>query len=567
MGNVSIEFFYMKNYRESGGDWIKVGNCLTYEGNREDVDKFSSDVDKRSFFNKYNTVESVNVLLGINGSGKTTALHGLARTIPYFADLLYGSSLIVKHGDDFKLIRNKNFIREVLIDERRLCELITDSVIDNEIKALLEDHSTFMIDTSFKNSSQYRPISMNNALDLTSSGLLYSDSSSDGFDGHGLDYEKHISKEFLRSVNLLGTRESRDVISNLGFVLPDGIQVMANRNVFEDLKTRITSYNQSILKTDLQRDFELHKRFSQQIELEATSQSDLQSGTKGLFKSVFFCMLASHITDRLSNPIFQNEYYLILRKYFEDFNYDDFEDLIGKLCSFELMGSKLRDKYKAFQSLCDFLGEYERVSESFLVTLSNNQTEIEKMVNLVSCMYEYSPPVKYEFRQMSSGEENIIKIFSRIYYGQKELQKFDKVTSRYLIILDEPDVSLHPEWERRLLKNILGFIEEMFKGSKVQIIISTNKPFILSDFTSENITVLGGMSRDGKSPFCNRISSILKNEFFLTNDLGLLAEEYLKSLSDRLDGLESNDNLYEKIGDDFLKKAVLGFINEKNKNK
>ena len=71
-------------------------------------------------------------------------------------------------------------------------------------------------------------------------------------------------------------------------------------------------------------------------------------------------------------------------------------------------------------------------------------------------------------------------MFSRIDFSYKELLKItkeqkvwngitEKVIDTIIITMDEPDIYLHPEWQRLLLSQILKYLEVVFKWGKYSI--------------------------------------------------------------------------------------------------
>jgi energy-coupling factor transporter ATP-binding protein EcfA2 len=70
------------------------------------------------------------------------------------------------------------------------------------------------------------------------------------------------------------------------------------------------------------------------------------------------------------------------------------------------------------------------------------------------------------FGSLSSGEKQIVSVFSRL------LLDFDR---RYLILIDEPELSLSIEWQRRFLPDILK------ASSCEQLIAITHSPFVFEN--------------------------------------------------------------------------------------
>jgi hypothetical protein len=64
---------------------------------------------------------------------------------------------------------------------------------------------------------------------------------------------------------------------------------------------------------------------------------------------------------------------------------------------------------------------------------------------------------------LSSGEKQIISLFSRIYLSDR---------SNYFVIIDEPELSLSVSWQKRFLPDILN------SGRCNGLVAVTNSPFI-----------------------------------------------------------------------------------------
>ena len=54
-----------------------------------------------------------------------------------------------------------------------------------------------------------------------------------------------------------------------------------------------------------------------------------------------------------------------------------------------------------------------------------------------------------------------------------------------LIFIDEGEIYYHPEWQRKFIKHLLDMVNE--KERKIQIIVTTNSPFMISDILNEDI--------------------------------------------------------------------------------
>jgi hypothetical protein len=96
-----------------------------------------------------------------------------------------------------------------------------------------------------------------------------------------------------------------------------------------------------------------------------------------------------------------------------------------------------------------------------------------------------------------------------------------------LVILDEPENSFHPEWQRCLI----SIIDEIYKelGVFPQTIISSHSPFILSDILAGKALLLG---KDGSldNCFAANVHELLVNGFFLEQTIGNAAQKEISKV-------------------------------------
>ena len=91
---------------------------------------------------------------------------------------------------------------------------------------------------------------------------------------------------------------------------------------------------------------------------------------------------------------------------------------------------------------------------------------------------------------MASGEMAYWTLFARI-YDALESMKEKKNGRDILLFLDEAETTLHPEWQRHLVRNVIWFWEKYADGRHVHIIFATHSPMILSDIPKDNVVILG----------------------------------------------------------------------------
>ena len=119
-----------------------------------------------------------------------------------------------------------------------------------------------------------------------------------------------------------------------------------------------------------------------------------------------------------------------------------------------------------------------------------------------------------------------------------------------LLLIDEVDLYLHPEWQRQILNDLLNAIKEAFPKNFVQVIITSHSPIILSDIPRGNSIFL--QCQDGKivqekheiQTFGANIYSLYKDAFFIKDGLamGSFARETINSWIEEIKTGKQNVN-------------------------
>ena len=171
-----------------------------------------------------------------------------------------------------------------------------------------------------------------------------------------------------------------------------------------------------------------------------------------------------------------------------------------------------------------------------------------------------------KYFDLSQGERKFFNEFLMIFDKIKETDKKD-----ILIALDEPDLSLHPEWQKKYLQNLLKLLEE-FPKKKFHIIITSHSPFILSDLPKENVIFLEKGKQvypfeNNQQTFGANIHTLLSHGFFMKDGLmGEFAKTKINKIIENLNDKEYNPLKEDKkkllstinvIGEDFLKMKLL----------
>lgn len=209
--------------------------------------------------------------------------------------------------------------------------------------------------------------------------------------------------------------------------------------------------------------------------------------------------------------------------------------------------------------------------------------------------------------ELSSGERALLNLISRLYFISQKDFFFEGLgfdwNDSILLLIDEVDLYLHPEWQRQIIKDLLDTIKTTFPENYFQIIITSHSPIILSDIPKENAIFLR-RNRDGKiiqdkhhfQTFGANIYTLYRDAFFIENGLamGEFAKETINSwiLEIKAGGADPDEvkkiseligepiilrrleKLMQERGDQFTRRIIqqderqriLGFLREQKSN-
>ncbi|MCR1809618.1 AAA family ATPase [Sulfurospirillum sp. hDNRA2] len=312
-------------------------------------------------------------------------------------------------------------------------------------------------------------------------------------------------------------------------------------------------------------------------------------GTKG--SNPFYTMLKDKSQSLLHLDKFRNKFYLLIFQYFGKFQQapfvfqpkkvvllfssnNDSAHIKNKLIEFEQQ-EKLKDfdieKYIEFlKKIEPLLGEHNDITNLYNAIL--NQSEIFfSLIKIGILEINFFDDKERDFFQLSQGERKAF-IDSLILYNEISASKKNDM----LILVDEPDLSLHPEWQRRYLFNLLTLVET-FKSKKFHFIISSHSPFILSDIPKENVIFLekGKQAYPNIETFGANIHTLLSHSFFMKDGLmGEFAKSKINEVIDYLNGKKSpitDDDEAQRyiriIGEPIVKRQLQRMLDSKKLDK
>ncbi|HLO87688.1 MAG TPA: AAA family ATPase [Nostocaceae cyanobacterium] len=140
--------------------------------------------------------------------------------------------------------------------------------------------------------------------------------------------------------------------------------------------------------------------------------------------------------------------------------YDQLVYFLSKLLSLYEQQKEKDDSIKQFAKMCN---KYLTKKQIIYDEPSTKISIVQKLNN--------KPSKPIDIRNLSSGEKQIISLFSKIYLESE---------NEYIILFDEPELSLSLEWQKHLLPDILN-------SGKCRLLVAvTHSPFIFDNELDAN---------------------------------------------------------------------------------
>ena len=243
-------------------------------------------------------------------------------------------------------------------------------------------------------------------------------------------------------------------------------------------------------------------------------------------------------------------------------------------------------KDKTFETNCS---NYLNLEKNFIekkIELSKIKIErIEKFNELL--YFDFFDDKNVSFNDFSEGEKNLFLSNLEIYSQYLEEKR--------IILLDEIELFLHPQWQKQYINNLL----KLFEFNNVHFVFVTHSPFMLSDLQKENVIFLEKYNQRNKEKlkekysklniddledgncinvskhiklktFGANIHTLLSNGFFMSD--GLMGEFAKSKINETIDNLHGKSqslsqkqikSIIDSIGEPFLQIKLEQMYKEK----
>lgn len=382
------------------------------------------------------------ILTGPNGYGKSTILNCIEaiskgiKKIDYFFSIDFEKITIIKNFKEIKIIKNSE--EEITINDFKIKKETIDDINDvlerNERRGIDLESDELRI---YPYPSYIRRILPNTLDKLEEFSKIIGEMSY--IKEQRLIQEIHENK----TVRRIFSRDLKEEIRKI--------------NVIEALPSKFKELIYNALREYSNISNELDSSYPIRL-LADNSEMDeddyrkrIENISKKLEKLKKYDLILNK-TD-IKNIKFIKKYSNALRIYFDDFDkkYKKYENLVKKLDLYtEIIEKKLKFKKVKIS-----------ISEGIKIIDAEN---IEKEI---------------EISKLSSGEKHEIIMFYELIFETDE---------GILLLIDEPEISLHVVWQRKFIDDLLKVIED----KKISVVISTHSPQIIGNHQEKQID-LGGL--------------------------------------------------------------------------
>ena len=538
-----LVFVYIEKFRNIERQQYLFDKSYEVELCEKEKSKYKIGISKKKdHFNimKRNNVENISVVVGKNGAGKTSYILSMAELLESFDESAF--IFIYADGEDFYIEYNRVWIMDLQGEyygwdekETSICKV---NYKKNKFKMLEKNKP--------RNDKMAYILVRNkvNALTHSYANIIHSNIAR-----NGMEYSQrsiYYKFEYLFYKKARAKKLNKDYL-DVKIELDSKMRYLS----FEDRKIHLVP----------------EKYPGQKCFFES-----MPSGTE-LFKEAFLLRLVECIFSNfreIGSDVLK-DYITEMDKIIEKCQYDvkkaseKWDDIVNVLC--DAHSALVKNNYANITDteLCfrKYLNKMKHLIELIPLECMKKPTRIiisfdllEKSLDLKNCLEEvfkdydnrdinldYKGLIEYDILGLSDGYEFISNLYGVIYACFKfyEPEKGQKL----VLVLDEPDCYMHPEWSRCFINDLYDFLYMEFKDFYFEVIISTHSPYILSDVPTDNVIFLdnGRIKELPINTFGQNIHMLLKNSFFLNSTIGEFALKSIQGLFDELKSLQGFDNV------------------------
>lgn len=575
-------------------------------------------------------ISNITAIIGKNGSGKTTLLEILTKILHTRTFYQYDFILVFKEDDRFHVFSKKGLINENVEHEFELTTYTNEVIAYNICKPVLDKISTIYFSNVFnlRNKQIESTNVKENFFNISLEEDMYKNNNNRNIElNRSYLNEKFIDERFINNRNIQEARNNITIrnfkflsqdnslleVENMNFI-PKCYQLLGifgssldNLRYFRKLSPEKES-NKYLEKLDISMKSKERKIY-EQIEFDI---AHAKSNDRKIVLYILYFILIDKFFEELYNKINNNYLIDLIKNEIEkniktDRAINMFHQVLEviKNIKIEKMEERYRKSIEKKEQAKDyaydlqnflqkFCKKYEQTLRNFNSIIRDEQiivqaTKLYENENLEpnKCLYQIIPIISipkeklnkiagiisedsnflelfnFEFKGLSSGQQALLNIYSNFYDVLNKIKKIENT----LIIMDEPELYFHPEWQRNFIYFIIEFFNLYYKDKNVQIIFTSNSPYVLSDLNKSSVITLG-KEKENKT-FAGNIMYLLLDNYFMEDTIGKFSEEKIKEIIKRIKNnsvFEEDLKVIEQIGEDIIRKNIKEMIKKYDKN-
>jgi hypothetical protein len=157
----------------------------------------------------------------------------------------------------------------------------------------------------------------------------------------------------------------------------------------------------------------------------------------------------------------------------------------------------------------------------------DDEVHLQFILHLLMALRQRSVPWSFHFSGISEGQKTLLTFFSRLHVAMRRARD----TGHAVILIDEHETGLHPDWQRRYLKELIDFIErENEHGATFQVLLSTHSPFVVSDLPAQLVNIVEPTSDGRQQTFAANLLDLLLSPLFMEKSTGEFAASKIREL-------------------------------------
>lgn len=602
---MEILYIHVKNYNKFQNQDLNFGGKYIFNYNpiNKELNIIENELFIQDFFNDEHNdnevranITNITSIIGQNGTGKTSILKLIKDNFPSGFNAIKDPMIFaVEQNGKIKIYHD-----ETIIIEKSNNENFKIDLFELNKKTEIHENVEFLMNYSIEDTKNTSFIYFSNIFD--GSGGMDIDGLHDISTNHLIqnDYKKlienknissqsqksiidtHLYEDIQRQVFFINLFKSKKL---LPFLLPE--------ELYFSIKFNYVGNNEKNIPVDKKL-----SRIVRELIVKIDDFKKHDDGIKYIFTSNLFISFINEIYNSYREVINIEKHFYYIEN---DFSINTMYSMLDKFIKHvynEIRLVPLQKMVMNFKKLLLFINESKSIkvnNNSIYFFIGNNSKEFEKFMEIYIDSYLFRPYIDFYWRNLSSGEKALLNIYSRFFSLTKKVQKTEIVHENTIVLIDEGDVYLHPEWQKEFVKILIEYLPLIFNQAQksirkitrnIQIIFTTNSPIPASDLLNnntiflekstnqngKNITIVKDSLHEQKQTFAANIHTLLSDSFFVKDGLiGSFAsskiDKIILQLINRVDlnsvNREKMRRLIYQIGEPIIKHKLIEMYNDR----